>query len=602
MHETMKCACNRVAITVGLSVFALALIPPAQSAEPPGQPTGPDADGTFHVPAFLLPESSLLDEATRAVLKDARDRQKADEPFVRNCPKKEGADQARMREIRHCEAEAFYKLPFYQKLRGQYPVTLTPHTIGGVYTEVFTPAGGMAETNPQRVLINLHGGAFLEGSRTGSHLESVPIASLGKIKVISVDYRLAPAVNFPAASEDVEAVYRELLETYKPENIGIYGCSAGGVLTAQVVAWLQWKRLPLPGAIGMFCGTADWWGAGDSGRLAAAKWKTPLEQIIHPQTNPYFEDVDYNDPLAFPARSKDLLARFPPSLLISSTQDLALSSVVHTHSRLVALGVIAQLNVWEGLEHAFLYNSDLPASREAYDVIVRFFDQHLGKPAQLSSVDPKEKLEKALQGEVNKFINADETSRPPPCEVLFVGSSSIVFWTTLAQDMAPLPVINRGFGGSLIEYINRWFDQVVTPSHPRAIVFYAGENDVAAGKPPERVVADFDEFMGKKRAALGNTPVYFISLKPSKLRAWQMSLQAQVNDAVRKRATVQRDLYYIDVTSLMLEDGKPKDLYVEDRLHLSPQGYAIWTRAVRDALLPHTQAELRSCRRNDLHY
>ena len=141
--------------------------------------------------------------------------------------------------------------------------------------------------------------------------------------------------------------------------------------------------------------------------------------------------------------------------------------------------------------------------------------------------------------------------------------------------MAPMPVINRGFGSSHIEYVNRWFDEIVAPYRPRAIVFYAGENDLDAGKSVDRVVADFDAFMARKTRALGKTPVYFISLKPSTLRFAQFQLQSQVNDAIRARAGKRSDLHYIDVVSPMLENGKPKEIFGPDGLHMTPQGYVV---------------------------
>jgi GDSL-like Lipase/Acylhydrolase family len=216
--------------------------------------------------------------------------------------------------------------------------------------------------------------------------------------------------------------------------------------------------------------------------------------------------------------------------------------------------------------------------------------------AQAAPPAPDSSLAQSLGVEVARFVEADRAAPPAPCQVLFVGSSSIVKWTSLAADMAPMPVINRGFGGSHIEYVNRWFDQIVAPYRPRAIVFYAGENDIDAGKPVDRVVADFNEFLKQKTQALGQTPVYFISLKPSKLRFAQLPLQRQVNDAIRGRAGKRSDLHYIDVVPPMLENGKPKDLFEPDNLHMTAAGYAIWTRAVRAALQPHTEAEARSCR------
>src|SRR5215467_8007451 len=152
-------------------------------------------------------------------------------------------------------------------------------------------------------------------------------------------------------------------------------------------------------------------------------------------------------------------------------------------------------------------------------------------------------IEQQLQPEVDRFVEGDRQAPPPPCEVLFVGSSSIVKWKdTLAADMAPIPVINRGFGGSQIEHVNEWFDKIVAPYRPSAIVFYAGENDLDVGKSPERVVSDFDRFMALKSQALGTTPVYFISVKPSKLRFSELGLQRRVNAEIRARAARRKDL------------------------------------------------------------
>lgn len=210
-------------------------------------------------------------------------------------------------------------------------------------------------------------------------------------------------------------------------------------------------------------------------------------------------------------------------------------------------------------------------------------------------------LERELGAEVARFVEADRAEPPTHCRVLFVGSSSIVKWKeTLASDMAPIPVLNRGFGGSQIEYVNRWFDEIVAPYHPRAIVFYAGENDLDAGKSVERVVADFQEFMVRKTHSLGsNTPVYFLSIKPSKLRFAELAIQRNVNAAIRNLAAKRKDLYYVDVATPMLEKGKPKDIYESDGLHMSREGYIIWTSVVRRALLAHTAAEATLCKQRD---
>jgi len=194
--------------------------------------------------------------------------------------------------------------------------------------------------------------------------------------VISVDYRMAPEHRFPAASEDVVAVYRELLKVYKPENIGIYGYSAGGVLTSQSVATFLEEGLPLPAAIGMIAGAAGEW-EGDLMHIggALAGFDFFAEQPVD-----YFEGADMTNPLVRPSNSDDVMSQFPPSLLISSTRDFALSNVIHTHRQLVRLGVNADLQLWEGMGHELIGAHYTPEAREAYDVIVKFFDYHLGNP------------------------------------------------------------------------------------------------------------------------------------------------------------------------------------------------------------------------------
>jgi lysophospholipase L1-like esterase len=186
--------------------------------------------------------------------------------------------------------------------------------------------------------------------------------------------------------------------------------------------------------------------------------------------------------------------------------------------------------------------------------------------------------------EIDHFAALDATQTPPACPYLFVGSSSIRFWRSLETDMAPYPVLNRGFGGSRITDVDFYFDKVVTPYRPRAIFFYAGENDLWAGESADSVVADFQRFLDLKTEKLGDTPVYFISLKPSKLRLSQLALQAEVNSRIKALADARPDLDYVDVVPPMLDQGVPKDIYVADGLHMTPDGYVLWTGVVRPVL------------------
>ena len=265
--------------------------------------------------------------------------------------------------------------PRIEEARKLYPVREEPLEIEGIYTEVFTPEGGVSETQSERVLINLHGGAFTYGARTEGRLESIPVAATAGMKVISVDYRQGPEHRFPAASEDVATVYRHLLQSYAPENIGIFGCSAGGMLTAQSVAWFDAHDLPQPGAIGIFCAGAGEFGTGDAAVITDA-FNTTLGNGEVPA---YFADVPHDDPLVGPLYHADILAKFPPTLLITSTRDGALSSAAITHQRLVEQGVRSDLHVYEGLHHYFFADTDLPESHHVFAVIARFFERELGR-------------------------------------------------------------------------------------------------------------------------------------------------------------------------------------------------------------------------------
>ncbi len=148
------------------------------------------------------------------------------------------------------------------------PNQLVEDKIAGVPVRIVTP-DGMPEANKDKVLLNLHGGGF--NSDSGSYTESIPIASYAKIKVVAVLYRLAPESPFPAAVDDSVAVYKELLKTYKPNHIVIYGTSAGAILTAEVAAKLKQLGLPLPAALGIFSGMGDFAREGDSESLYALR-------------------------------------------------------------------------------------------------------------------------------------------------------------------------------------------------------------------------------------------------------------------------------------------------------------------------------------------
>lgn len=195
------------------------------------------------------------------------------------------------------------------------------------------------------------------------------------------------------------------------------------------------------------------------------------------------------------------------------------------------------------------------------------------------------------------FEAADRQTPPPQCATLFVGASSIRFWKSLKEDFPDRTVINRGFGGSTVWEVDHYFDRVVKPYHPKEIVFYAGENDLWIDKrTPDQIYADFVQFMRLKEDALGATPVWYISAKPSKQRFEQFSEQADLNAKVKALADQRDDLAFIDIVSGMLKaDGSPKDIFVADNLHMTPDGYAIWTPIVDAALDAGQSAKAPGC-------
>ncbi|WP_428410501.1 alpha/beta hydrolase fold domain-containing protein [Hyphococcus sp.] len=344
---------------------------PADPGETPAVVVEPD--GTVHVPAMTVPVSEFLSPEGQTHLADHlyANRQAESVKLVDGVPA--------------------YLRGYMDRQSELYPVVKTDTEIAGIHVFDYAPEEGVSAENKRRVLINLHGGAFLTCWPACAELESVPIAALGGIRVVSVDYRQGPDHRFPAASEDVAAVYGELLKTYPPENIGIYGCSAGGMLTGMAVAWFQKHDLPAPGAIGIYCaGSAPpvMGFGGDANYTTAAigearaPFPAPEKAATDgPVYSPmlYLSEVDARDPLVAPTTSDEVLSKFPPTQIITATRGFELSSAVYTHSRLVKLGVETELHVWEGLFHGFFYNPDPPESRDAYNVMVKFFDEHLGK-------------------------------------------------------------------------------------------------------------------------------------------------------------------------------------------------------------------------------
>ena len=354
-----------------------------------------EPDGTVHVPAFDLPETAYLSEESRAAMKHFREVYGPEfGTFSEGCANLVDArdDPEAIRAARQCVAEGYYRTAIYKDTVAKHPVEITHEDIAGIYTEVFVPKAGVADANKSRLLISIHGGGFVVGARYFSHTEAMQVADVGGYRVISPDYRMAPEFTHPAGVEDVVAVYRAVLEDYDAASVGIYGCSAGAMLTAQTIAYILDNEMPLPGAIGLFCAGIPMTDRGTPGVFKMNRSESaflvsaingsprPVEVAGPPQPSGYFRGVAADDPIVAPGDHDELLARFPPALLISGTRDFALGGVLASHNKLIRLGVEADLHVWEGLGHAtFAFNPRLPEANEVHNVIARFFDKHLAR-------------------------------------------------------------------------------------------------------------------------------------------------------------------------------------------------------------------------------
>jgi monoterpene epsilon-lactone hydrolase len=316
-----------------------------------------DSDGTAHVTRVVPVPKTISPEAQARLARPASD---ANVPQTLE-QRRAGTDK--------------WQIGAGEKSRAIYPVKIESQTIAGVPVRVVDPIDA-APMHPDRVLINLHGGGF--NSDSGSFTESIPIANLAHTRVIAVLYRLAPEHPFPAAVDDVVAVYREMLKTYKPANIGIYGTSAGAILTGEVAVKFKQLGLPLPGALGIFSGMGDFSLLGDSFAMYALNGLSGHLDIPGPaRDTEYVGTTDPKDPVLSPMYAD--VHGFPPTLFITSGRDLLLSGTTTMHRAFLRAGVDAQLIEFEGLSHAFWNDVSLPESKEAYGYMADFFSKELGK-------------------------------------------------------------------------------------------------------------------------------------------------------------------------------------------------------------------------------
>ncbi len=344
--------------SVVLAAQQPALQPTTAAQAPDRDSSYIDAQGTAHVTRVVPVPAALSPEAKLALGRPQPDQEPPEPLSLRRTRTDEYTAQAKVAWSRIC------------------PNQIVEDKIAGVPVRIVTPES-MPEANRDKVLLNLHGGGF--NSDSGSYTESIPIASYTKIKVVAALYRLAPEHPFPAAVDDAVAVYKELLKTYKPDHIVIYGTSAGAILTAEVAVKIKQLGLPLPAALGIFSGLGDFAREGDSMAMYALRGLSG--HLDPPETGPhdpaYITTTDPKDPVLSPVYAD--LHGLPPSLFVTSGRDLLLSGTVNLHRAYLNAGVDARLVVYDGLTHAFWYDPGLPEAIEANHIMADFFVKQLTK-------------------------------------------------------------------------------------------------------------------------------------------------------------------------------------------------------------------------------
>jgi lysophospholipase L1-like esterase len=205
--------------------------------------------------------------------------------------------------------------------------------------------------------------------------------------------------------------------------------------------------------------------------------------------------------------------------------------------------------------------------------------------ATSTSAAPSIELDRYAR-EIDRFDEADRATPPAPGGIVFVGSSTIRLWTTLAEDFAGLPVLNRGFGGSTFPEALHYLQRTVVRYHPRTVVVYEGDNDLASGRTPRQIADDYRAFVRGVRDSLPNARIVFLAIKPSPSR-WKLESQRrEANRLVSAIVATDTNQTFVDVGTPMLDpSGRPRpELFRDDSLHMTPAGYVIWRSTVAPIL------------------
>lgn len=192
---------------------------------------------------------------------------------------------------------------------------------------------------------------------------------------------------------------------------------------------------------------------------------------------------------------------------------------------------------------------------------------------------------KRFAKEIEKFVQLDQATPPVKGGILFAGSSSIRLWKT-AEAFPDLPVLNRGFGGSVANDLIVYFDKIVTPSEPKVLVLYTGSNDLNGKLTVKEVLADYTQFLGMVHEKLPATKIIVNSVKTSIKRWDQYASVKELNVALESWCQGKDWIRWVESTSQLLNsEGKPRpEIFREDKLHLNDKGYAEWNAIIRPVL------------------
>jgi acetyl esterase/lipase len=347
-----------------------------QSSE--AQSNGPDwtidENGTVHVNNMTIPVPSTVSPTTRNYLAHAIGSSRAFKP---NAPM--SADEIAAYKAKDPSQSPTFYADVQRQALVKFPVDIEKQVMAGVPVAWVRPKS-VPPKNRDRLLINLHGGGFCGGG--GIMAEAVVAANVAQIPVLFVDYRLCPKFPFPAALDDTVAVYRKVLETYKPDRIGIYGGSAGAALALSAALMIRDQGLPLPGAVGALSPAADLRIDGHGGEGDSYSTLNGIDLALSQKGPGAFDGTPYasgqnpKNPLVSPVYG-DFSKGFPPTFLLSGTRDIFLSNTVRTHVALRTAGIPADLFVLEAMPHGFGAIVDLPETEFAFREMAEFFDKYL---------------------------------------------------------------------------------------------------------------------------------------------------------------------------------------------------------------------------------